>query len=239
MLPLGTTLIALMALPLSASVIYQQDSPYAPPNGATGVAWTSTTSGADGGYQAFDNFTLSTTANVKTIQWIGFYRDDITDANNPVLPATVTWDLSFWTNNAGAPGTSLYDVQEPAASVTTSQLGTTLRGVDTVYVYEFTATLPTDFSAAANTTYWFSPLSLQTSSDPIFVWLNGTGGDGASYQNQLNPDGTVAAGFSRTQDRAFALLNAPEPATAYLLAPVLLGMFGWKRRRGGPSRRPV
>ena len=222
--------IALAGLPLSASAIYSQPATYVPPDGAdNNLAWTSVYSTTDGGLQTFDNFSLTAGADVGAVQWTGFYRDDIDDANNPVLPSTVTWDLSFWSDNSGAPGTSLYDVQEPAASVTTVQLWTTVRGSDTVYVYEFTAALATPFSAAANTTYWYSPLSIQTSSNPIFVWLDGTGGDGNSYQTELNPDGSVAGDFPRAGDRAFTLLGTPEPPTVLLAGVLLAGILGWRR----------
>lgn len=233
----GVAWIALTAFPLSAGVIYQQPPVYVAPNGAdNGFAWTSTFSSTDGGYQTFDNFTVAANSSVGAVQWTGFSRDLVNSANNPVLPATVTWDLSFFGDNSGAPGASLYDAQEPAASVTATRLGTTVRAGDTVYVYQFTATLPTPFSVAANTTYWFSPLSLQTSSNPIFVWLDGTGGDGNSYQNALNPDGSVAQSFVRGEDRAFSLLSTPEPKPAHLFAVLLLGILGWNRFRRDARR---
>jgi hypothetical protein len=234
-------LFAVTVLPLSAGVIYQQPSLYVPPNGAdNGFAWTSVYSPTDGGFQTFDNFAVSANSMVNLVQWTGFSRDFITPANNPVLPGAVTWDLSFSADNSGAPGAVLYDMQELAASVTATQLGTTVRAAQTVYVYQFTAFLPTSFSAAANTTYWFSALSLQPSANPLFVWLDGSGGDGSSYQNALNPDGSVSESFVRSSDRAFTLLSTPEPDPAYLFAAPLLAILGWNRfRRKARHESPV
>ncbi len=211
------------SFPLAASVVYQQNSTYVPPNGTdNNFAWTSAYSSVDGGVQTFDNFTVSKDSHVNVVQWIGYYRDAVNGSNNPVLPDTVTWDLSVYGDNSGVPGASLYNVQESAASVKADQLGTTVRGSNTVFVYEFTATLPTAFSVAANTTYWFSPLSVQSSVNPIFAWLDGTGADNSSYQNLLNPDGTVAQSFVRSQDRAFTLISTPEPASFELVGTFLL-----------------
>jgi len=222
----GMALFGLTVLPVAANVVYQQASVYVPPNGVAGISWTSVFSNTDGGFQTFDNFSVPNASHVNVVQWEGFYRDDINSANNPVPPSTVTWDLSFSADNSGAPGASLYDIQESAASVSTTKLGTTVRGTDTVFVYQFTATLPTAFSVAANTTYWFSPLSLQPSSDPILVWVQGTGGDGISFQNDLNPGGGIAQSFVRADDRAFTLISTPEPNTAFLLGILLAGILG-------------
>ncbi len=146
----------LLGSPLGASVIYQQSPTYVPPNGSAGLGWTSTLGTTDGGDQTFDNFSVSNAANVDAVSWVGLIRDQLNPANNPVVPATLSGDLSFSADSGGVPGAVLYEVQEPAASVTATQIGTTLRGGITVFVYDFSATLPSEFAIAANTTYWFS-----------------------------------------------------------------------------------
>jgi PEP-CTERM motif len=151
-------------------------------------------------YTAFDDFTLTTGALVSGVQWQGAYY-------NPPTQGTITqFELIFWSDNAGLPGTALrtYDISGNAGETFAGSSGDFLD-------YNYAANLSTPFQVDANTKYW---LSIQPTVDfpPQWLWRYGTGGDGQSAQIILsvspNPSPVL-------QDLAFSLtgISVPEPST--------------------------
>jgi hypothetical protein len=203
-------------------VLYDQ-----PASSGACACWTSSVAGGNG-YQSFDNFQLSSPGNINAVTWQGLYADYLTLGNNPVGPDTVSWDIEFWSNNAGLPGTLLYDQNLLASQVTTTFLGTTNDLGAATNVYAFSASLPSGFSAGAGTEYWFSVLSNQSTFDPIFSWTLGTGEDSITQQEPL---GSFGSGFiQQPGDRVFSLQTVPEPGTLGALL-VGLGTLAFLKRR--------
>jgi hypothetical protein len=196
-----------------AATIFQQPPLWFGDGAGVGSAWTSQADAAQNGYRTFDNFSLSSRASINQASWLGMYVDSATLSN--ATPNTSTWVIEFHADNSGIPGATLQSASLADAQVRRQALGTGVFNGNTVTIYQFTADLPV-FSAAAGITYWFSPLSTATSFDPLFAMIEGTGGDGSSFQNLLS-SGAPTDGFVRSGDRAFSLANVPEPATALLL----------------------
>ncbi|HTS27800.1 MAG TPA: PEP-CTERM sorting domain-containing protein [Bryobacteraceae bacterium] len=232
----------LATVPLLAdTILYQQPPTYMGTSGGFQSGYTSDLAAGFTGFRVFDNFTVASTGAVIQAQWdmFAWYYEDPTV--NPVAPAVDTWDISFYANNGGIPGAKIYDAVEPASSVTATLLGTALiNGNARVNVYQFDATLPSPFNATGGTEYWFSPLALQNTNSIVEVWIDGTGGNNASYQEGLDASGMEVSGVVHTNDRAFTLLAAPEPGGFLLIGTGLLGVGCWRRRSLGDRlrRRP-
>jgi hypothetical protein len=224
---LAALLAVCIASPALAKTLYDQPSDG---TACDTACWTSTDGAGGpitGGYQTFDDFSLSSNATVTQVSWYGFYIDSA-GGPNPTTPATTSWDIGFYANNGTLPGAALYSTSINAGSVSAQFLGDVSALGATVPFYEFTADLPTGFNANAATTYWFSPVSEQPTFEPFFSWSPSNSGDGRSAQLEL--PGSVNLGgnslYSVTGDRAFILSGtsaAPEPATWALM---LLGVGG-------------
>ena len=118
------TLLVLAVVPATAAPLYSQP-PLALPN--LGSSWTSTIDNTNSGFVAWDNFTLPSNSNIVSVSWRGFAWDFVTPANNPVNLATVTWDISIFSDAGGAPGVGLKADIVPAASVNTTLVGKVLK----------------------------------------------------------------------------------------------------------------
>ena len=178
------------------------------------------------GFRTLDDFSLGSAATIDEVIWWGIYiHTDLTNAS----PNTTDWSIRFQADNAGVPGAILASETLPAAQVTRQLVGTGTFGQgNTVDVYQFTAPFP-NFSAAAGITYWFSALSRGPTFDPLFSWIEGTNGNGTSFQthfvNGVNVSGTLLEGA----DRAFALAQLPEPSTLLLIGAGLAALLSRRR----------
>src|ERR1700687_2774131 len=92
--------IATSATSASGAILYSQPGSAA---ACASTCWTSSVGTNGGGFQTYDNFTLSQTSTITGVQWQGFYYDFVTPGNNPVSPPTTSWQFSFSANNAGLP----------------------------------------------------------------------------------------------------------------------------------------
>jgi len=219
-------LCGLAAQPLLAGVVFQQPPVWSGNGTVVGSAWTSQSDAGLSGFRTFDNFSLGSPALINQATWLGIYIDSATLSDS--APNTLTWIIRFQADNSGIPGATLQSTNIASSQVNTTILGTGLFNGNTVTVYQFTADVPA-FSAAAGTTYWFSPLSLATTFDPLFAMIEGAGGDGASFQTSFN-SGVATGAFVRGADRAFELSSVPEPAAMVLLGPAL-AFFAFVGRR--------
>lgn len=204
-LSIHASLVLLSLLSLSSVIavdLFNQPTTY--PNVCAGC-WTSHTSTGKNGFQAFESFTLSSTQRISEVRWQGLYWDSIKAANNPVAPITTTWEISIWSDAAGAPGVQLHVETKPFADVSSILVGNTVMyNGDTVPVFDFAFRLATSFWASAETTYWVSPRSFGPASDAIFSWGSGTGGDGTTFQLAY-PSGKT---FIQSGDRALTLVES-------------------------------
>jgi hypothetical protein len=224
------------------SLVYQQLSEY-----SAGNAFNFFTSdyGVDGsaprGFQTFDNFTLSSAAQLDRFTFQIAYWDYQNPGNNPVPPTTTTWQVSIYGDSGGVPGASLFSQSLAAAQVSTVLAGTaTLNDGSVVNVYNLSFTFAGTFNASAGTTYWISPFSLQPTFDPIAGWMSATGGDGSSYQNVLGPGGVVTGGGPVGGDRALALFSVPEPLSLTLfVVGGLVGLAGRRALLRRSARSPI
>jgi hypothetical protein len=212
------------------SILYSQPAQY-PPDGFNGYTSTVTPSGPT--FQTYDNFTLAQSGVITSISWQGLYWDFTGPAGNPAAPNTTSFELDFYSNNAGQPGTLL-------SSQTLNNVGSQFVAQaffgpdntgqnDLVNVLNFNGDLANPFSAAAGQEFWVSIVSHSNSELPYWLWTSGTGGDGQSFQF----DSFSGTGRTANGDRAFTLVGAPEPQSWALLAggiPVLTG-FLWARRK--------
>jgi hypothetical protein len=154
-------------------------------------------------YTAFDDFTLTTGALISGVQWQGAY-------SNPATQGTITqFELIFWSDNAGLPGTALRTID------IAGNAGETFAGSPSGFLdYNYAANLSTPFQVDANTRYW---LSIQPTANlpPQWFWRYGSGGDGQSAQIifAVSPNPV-----SVPQDLAFSLTGSsvPEPSSLVL-----------------------
>jgi hypothetical protein len=198
---------------LRADVLVNQPSVWNGNGTGAGSGWTDEESATGTGYQSFDNFSLGSGGAINQVSWIGVYTQQTTFLNEP--PNTTNWDIDFYADNSGVPGTQLTDDSFTAGQVAFQILGTGSFGGATFDIYEFTVDIP-EFDAAAGTTYWFSPFSHNPDESAKFIWLQGSGGDGSAYQHALTT-GSVIANFVLPTDVAFSLSNVPEPSTLLLV----------------------
>jgi len=204
------TLTAIGAL--RADVLYNQPSVWSA-TGGVGTGWTDEETAAGTGFQTFDNFSITTGGSIVQVSWQGLYIQQTQFINE--LPNTTSWDLNFYANNAGVPGTLLASTNLLEAQLSTVDLGKGTFGGVTFDIYQMTATIPS-FAAAAGTTYWFSPFSHNPNESAKFIWIDATGGDSIAHQIRLTAGATTGT-FVIPGDRAFELLSAPEPSALWLV----------------------
>jgi hypothetical protein len=204
-------------------------SPYQPPTPPPGDL-----------YQlAYDNFKLSRTANITSVQWQGGY------AFGP--QGTITaFHLTFWPDtvigNVHQPNTSANPLrltiqgnanESPAGTETGSSGSSNL-------IFNYSANLPTSFTAQAGTQYWLSIFpDLDSSVAGNWGWHTGSGGDGMSVLDTFDPAvGTPGRTFTNN-DLTFSLLGSaaavPEPSTLALLGLGCAALVVRFRRKGRVS----
>ena len=176
------------------------------------------------GYRTYDNFLLNSTSSIATVSWYVTYFD--TDNYNYAYN-TDTWDIQFYSDSNGKPGSSLYSTQISGINVQKLLVASDDYNGDT---YLITANLTKLFVANSNTVYWFSPLS--EGSDYRYYgynlageytlsteWNCGNNGTLGSYQNFIGYSTDVTSNLTAISlDRAFTLYGVPGP-TLTLLSP--------------------
>ncbi|HEY1879515.1 MAG TPA: PEPxxWA-CTERM sorting domain-containing protein [Caulobacteraceae bacterium] len=177
----------------SASTLYSQ-----PFDGTNNVFASQNDTGGFGNFATtYDDFHLGSAADITTVDFTGSYF-------NPPSQGTITaFTLNIYADNAGQPGTLLY-----SANVSGTGNETFLGNFgDPTYTYS----VPTNFNAAAGTTYWLSVVP-DLGFPPQWGWNTATGGDNLGWQDFF---GTRSQNGS---DFAFTLLGGvPEPASWALM----------------------
>ena len=182
--------------------------------------------GNNSGFRTYDNFELATSSHVEALTW-DFLFIDLAHPQPASAPTddVTQWIVSFYADNAGVPGAQLASHSFAPADVTSSFLSqsTYSAGGNTYNVtsYHYSAGLPTDFLALADTTYWLSVFALSDAYYPVAAWRGGSGGLGPStYQQHLGLNMSVTGVSTYASDRAFSLegRQAPEPSVLLLTA---------------------
>ena len=228
-LGMGGGLVAGAARPVAADIVYDQPAAF-PSTGSFNGAWTSYDFPSGTSYHVFDNFRLTSTAQVNQVNWQGIFYDYVTPGNNPATPNTNAFQITFYSDSKGLPGAPILSETVSGANLTSTSVGTgTIIGA-TVPAFNEQATLPTAFAALANQTYWVSIISKSASEDPLWAWTGGISGlDHATLQQDTS--GTY---FLRPNDRALTLSGnpaaIPEPSSIAILSIGLSGLWIARRR---------
>ena len=187
------------------------------------------------GFRSFDNFTVgSYGAKVERVSWSGFWLD----LSNPVPapapdPDVLSWEIAFYADDAGVPGTQLFFESLNASDAASTFLGTSVFGASGFYnvsAYRYSVDLTTPFAASPATTYWISVLSRSSSYYPAWTLYGATGGDDETYQQQLGPALSILNTNTVPRDRAFVLEGTvPEPSTMLVCAAGLALLTTFRR----------
>lgn len=166
-----------------------------------------------------DDFVTGTTAQVTHITfWGSFFL-----VGNPFPSGgTRTFNLSFFDDAAGLPGTPL-EHGNMSASFTDSGLLTA--DSDTVYQFDLDWTGPTFFTPTAGTRYWLSIVDTQGTNS--FRWHNSATGDDHAAASSF---GGPWFSIDDRANEAFVLNPAPVPEPASMAA-LGLGALALLRRR--------
>ncbi len=179
------------------------------------TVWESETVAGVVNARTYDNFTLSSSGDIGAVAWEGVYIDQGTPSDNPAQPDSTGFEISFWSDDNGQPGTELASSSVEYAATHATNLGTVGFDLSTggnpaggeinVAVYSYGVKLPTPFAATAGTKYWISIISDSPAVQPAWGWYSGSGGNNESVQDF---DGSR---YARSNDRAFTLASAPVP----------------------------
>jgi hypothetical protein len=170
--------------------------------------------------RTYDNFALASAGVIGSVVWVGDYVDTTDATKNPASPDVTSFEISFWSNDQGLPGTLLATSTVAISATNQTAFGTTkfelsTGDVVTIPQYAYNATLTTPFAADAGRTYWISIVADTPTDQPLWAWKSGTGGNKMSIQDF---DGTR---YVRQLDRSFALESAtPAKITVNATVPI-------------------
>lgn len=173
-------------------------------------------------FNAYDDFKLTTATTITGLSWVG----SMFGPSEPLQPIN-GFKLTFLSDNAGAPGASLFS-QTIAGTANETFLGNLVGGFP---AFSYQATLSTPFAVAAGTTYWLSIQAQVGKELPFWGWAFGTGGNEKFRLN--NTDSPGLASFPA--DLAFTLDHqvtaVPEPSTLMLSLVGLAALLVVRRRQ--------
>jgi hypothetical protein len=202
-LGLSASLFMLLGNSLHANPLYSQPTNYF---GGYYSEDDSSTAGFGNYVTTFDDFTLSSAADISSVSWVGTIL-------NGVTPTAFT--ISIWSSTTSScPGgePSCPNLSAPIYSTTVAgNAGQSYLQNDFFNYPAYSYSDPINFNASAGTEYWISIAAVVPSTND-WVWESGTGGDGFSYQNLFGEISAIQV------DEAFSFYSVPEPASMVLAA---------------------
>jgi hypothetical protein len=187
------------------------------PLDAAYTAWESESASQVSIGRTYDNFSLASDGDIGAVAWEGIYVNDSDASLNPSMADADSFEISFWSNDNGKPGSllatttiALPDANQSSVGNTSFQLAS---GTVDVPVFSYAAVLPVPFAAAAGQKYWISIVADSRSSQPSWSWISETGDSGSCVQDY------GSSRYTREGNRAFALFSRPVP-TATVVATV-------------------
>lgn len=224
------SVLGLSVIVLSSSTALANTALYDQMTGVTPFSWWGSNANAnpDRNARSFDNFTLSSSATVTSVDWNGMLDERYgSDGFQPQPVASISgFRITFYQHDAALnlPGPAIADEFIPSTAVAETNFGH-----PTASSYSAALTSPVALNAGVQ--YWFSVAAVLPNPDaPVLLWRGGpqntplTTGDG--YGAWLNNDGISG---SRQHDLLFRLNGVPTPGSAALLT--IAGAFAARRRR--------
>jgi hypothetical protein len=178
------------------------------------------TTGGNGNFATtYTQFTLPTTYpdwSLESFHWIGGYF------NPPNQGPITAWTLTFYADNAGAPGAPLASGFFPGTG------GETFVGnVNGFPIYVYWLYFQ-DYDLLSGVPYWASVVP-DLGFPPQWGWATATGGNG--YQCFFGACGATSIGFAYAIDGTPTTGVIPEPGTLIMLGTGILGLAGTLRRK--------
>ena len=198
----------LVAAEARAEVYEQMHGP-----NSTGI-WVSSvinSSGNPPGFRVADDFLLPNDTVITEAQWWG---------TESLAGMGMDFQFTFYADEAGTPGAVLHT---SGGTLETEFVSVGSRFLDPVVFH--TSILDAPFSAAADTTYWFSVFN--QSKNTLWLWLRADDPGNGAWQGEV----PVPPWESIPADMAFRLI--PAPATVWL--GVGLAMIGMRVRTRSPA----
>jgi hypothetical protein len=218
---LSLTFVAVQSV-ASAAVLLNQ------PLVAFDARTSSVTTAGTSGLQTWDRVALPFGGYVNRISWTGGFIDFANPANNPINPTADSWGIKVAFDSEGEPGAVSASQSFLFNAVTQTLLGNSTIAGQPVRIYSFTANLSTPIFFNANENMWLTVYSVAPTTNPLFAWVSGSGGDGVAKQVNVST-GNVGS----YTDRALVLegTEAPEPATFWSIGLAGVALAAFRRRK--------
>ena len=209
-----------------ADVLFSQP---ARPVSTGGLFWTSQISPSGGGFDLWDDFSLSYPATVDAVDWYGSWYAPVGETSEPNVDE---WTVAIYEDNSGLPGDVIDEQTFSLASVDSVLRGFHTGGGNNIAAYMLSANMsPIELAPG---TYWLlTRATLASEPNPGWNWDPTTGdiSEGIAIQRGHGP---MADFIERPGDRAFTVhgVVVPEPSSMVLAAFGVLGLiaYGWRRR---------
>jgi hypothetical protein len=205
-----------VSVTLADVIVYVQ-----PPNfgGTLYASQNDTNPGGNGNFATvYDNFTIYSVTKpyrIDDVEWFGGYF-------NGAGSSITGWTVSFYADNANAPGTLLWSRNFPIIFKGYMESCGYPNGMCAYDIDDFT----NGFVAWPNTQYWLSVVP-DIGFPPQWGWDTGFLGDGLSYQTFFGATGPLNADFAMNLQGT----PVPEPVSIFLLGGGLLGVVAKMRSK--------